>query len=57
LLAAVPVAPASVVASLRAGGVEVVCVLAPKAFVAVGEWYRDFTPTTDDEVVRLLERT
>jgi putative phosphoribosyl transferase len=54
VLAAVPVAPASTVASLRAGGVEIVCVLAPRSFAAVGEWYRDFAATTDDEVIRLL---
>ncbi len=32
----------------------VVCPLQPVAFRAVGEWYEDFTPTTDDDVVRLL---
>jgi len=32
----------------------VVCLAAPPAFVAVGQWYEDFTPTTEAEVVRLL---
>jgi predicted phosphoribosyltransferase len=31
-----------------------VCPLQPADFVAVGQWYRHFDQTTDDEVVRLL---
>ena len=31
-----------------------VCVAAPDPFYAVGEWYDDFSQTTDDEVVALL---
>lgn len=33
---------------------QVVCVLTPANFAAVGLWYDDFTPTTDDEVRALL---
>ena len=33
---------------------SVVVVATPEPFRAVGEWYDDFTQTTDDEVVRLL---
>ncbi len=33
----------------------VVCARTPDPFVAVGLWYRDFSPTTDDEVRDLLE--
>ena len=33
---------------------EVVCLHTPPGFTAVGEWYADFTQTSDDEVVRLL---
>jgi putative phosphoribosyl transferase len=33
---------------------EVVCVLQPDSFDAVGLWYDDFTQTTDDEVRTLL---
>jgi putative phosphoribosyl transferase len=35
---------------------EVVCLLQPRGFHAVGSYYRDFRQTTDDEVARLLER-
>jgi predicted phosphoribosyltransferase len=33
---------------------EIVCARAPERFSAVGQWYRDFSQTTDDEVRRLL---
>lgn len=33
---------------------EVVCVLIPEPFQSVGEWFLDFTQTTDEEVSELL---
>ena len=36
---------------------EVVCGHRPEYFGAVGEWYQDFTQTTDEEVSELLDRT
>ncbi|MFD6112189.1 phosphoribosyltransferase family protein [Streptomyces yangpuensis] len=51
---AVPVAPPDAVARLREETDEVVCLSAPRAFLAVGEWYRDFSQTSDEEVVSLL---
>lgn len=33
---------------------EVVAVMVPDELHSVGEWFRDFSPTTDDEVRRLL---
>ena len=33
---------------------EVVCVIAPEPFGAVGFWYEDFAQTTDDEIRTLL---
>ena len=35
---------------------EVVCAEMPEPFRAVGQWYDDFSQTTDDEVRELLER-
>jgi putative phosphoribosyl transferase len=35
---------------------EVVCVMSPADFVAVGQWYDEFDQTTDGEVLDLLER-
>jgi predicted phosphoribosyltransferase len=54
LLVAVPVAAAETCARLERSGVEVVCAMTPKPFVAVGQWYRDFTPTGDAEVAALV---
>ena len=34
---------------------EIVCVQVPEDFEGVGQWYEDFTQTTDEEVRRLLE--
>jgi putative phosphoribosyl transferase len=34
---------------------EIVCVRAPQYFAAVGQWYRDFSQTTDEEVRDLLQ--
>ena len=34
---------------------DVVCVAMPERFFGVGAWYRDFTQTSDEEVVELLE--
>ncbi|WP_030760675.1 phosphoribosyltransferase [Streptomyces sp. NRRL F-2664] len=53
---AVPVAPPDAVAWLRTAADEVVCLSSPPAFRAVGEWYRDFAQTSDEEVVSLLAR-
>ncbi|MER7733799.1 phosphoribosyltransferase family protein [Streptomyces erythrochromogenes] len=53
---AVPVAAPDAVARLRGETDEVVCLSAPRAFRAVGEWYRDFSQTPDEEVVTLLAR-
>jgi predicted phosphoribosyltransferase len=33
---------------------EIVCPLTPGGFAAVGEWYLDFSPTSDEEVRELL---
>ena len=53
---AVPVASRAAVASLRDVCDELFCVEVPEPFYAVGEWYRDFSQTTDEQVVDLLRR-
>ncbi|RKR12790.1 phosphoribosyltransferase [Arthrobacter oryzae] len=54
VILAVPVAPADTLANLNEPD-EVVCLATPRQFTAVGYHYRDFSPTDDDEVVRLLD--
>jgi len=53
---ACPVAPPEVIEALAERADEVVCLSAPYGFQAVGTWYRDFTPVTDDEVQEILAR-
>ena len=36
---------------------EVVCLETPESFFAVGQWYVDFSPTTDEEVRELLSNS
>jgi putative phosphoribosyl transferase len=54
IVLAAPVASARSARELRPEVDELVSVAAPESFVAVGQFYDDFTPTSDDEVVRLL---
>lgn len=53
---AVPVAPPSTVAALASHADEVICLLQPDPFFAVGSHYEDFTQVDDDEVVAILRR-
>lgn len=55
VVVAVPVAPASVLSQLTEAD-EVVCVLSPARFRAVGVHYQDFSQTSEDEVLALLSR-
>ncbi len=56
LVVAVPVAPQAAIDALAPRVDEVVALVVPAHFGAVGEWYDDFRPTTDEEVVALLRR-
>ncbi|MDI3388446.1 phosphoribosyltransferase family protein [Streptomyces sp. B-S-A8] len=53
---AVPTAPADTAERMRQVADEVVCLSAPHLFGSVGEWYRDFSQTSDEEVIALLSR-
>jgi len=55
IVVAVPVASPTTVERLRAAADEVVCPLTPSHFMAVGQWYEDFTQTQDEEVGELLQ--
>ena len=54
IVVAVPVGAASTCGELGREADEVVCLRTPEPFIAVGLWYRDFTPTSDNEVRALL---
>lgn len=53
---AVPVAPPQALPDLAEVTDEVVAPLTPTPFEAVGRWYQDFRPTSDEEVRALLEK-
>jgi putative phosphoribosyl transferase len=54
IVVAVPVAPPDVCKELKDEVDEVVCLLTPEWLYAIGLWYEDFSPTTDEEVRHLL---
>jgi predicted phosphoribosyltransferase len=56
LVLAVPVAPPETLRQFDALADEVVCLMTPEPFYAVGAFYRDFKQTSDEEVIDLLSR-
>jgi predicted phosphoribosyltransferase len=56
IVVAVPVAAQPVVAEFQREGSQVVCLWTPMDLNAVGQWYDDFSQTTDAEVCDLLAR-
>jgi len=55
VVVAVPVGSAQACADLEQVADDVVCARVPRYFRAVGQWYVDFSETSDAEVTRLLE--
>lgn len=56
IVVAVPVSPVETIETLNRLADEVVCLITPTPFNAVGEWYADFSQTSDDEVCHLLSQ-
>lgn len=57
IVVAAPVCASETVPKVEAKADAVVFLDTPADFRAVGYWYEDFTPTSDDEVRRLLKRS
>jgi putative phosphoribosyl transferase len=55
IVVAVPVAPAQTIMVLRREVDAVICLETPEPFMAIGQWYRDFTQVSDSEVKTLLD--
>jgi putative phosphoribosyl transferase len=55
VICAVPVAPPDAIQRLQTLIDQVVCVLQPWSFQAIGEFYKDFRQVEDDEARRLLK--
>jgi putative phosphoribosyl transferase len=56
LTIAVPVAPRDVLRSLKPLADDIVCLVSPEPFLAVGQVYKDFAQTRDEEVIALLQQ-
>jgi putative phosphoribosyl transferase len=56
VVVALPVASTEAYELLRKEADEVICMGTPMSFYAVGQWYQEFTQTTDEEVADLLAR-
>jgi putative phosphoribosyl transferase len=56
VIVAVPVGAADAAASLRHDADEVICLHTPAPFVAIGDWYQDFSQVADVEVPGLLDQ-
>ncbi len=54
LIVAVPVAPPNRLEKVRRWCDDLICLLSPGSFWAIGEFYEDFTQVADDEVIKLL---
>lgn len=54
LICAVPVAPPDTLAKVEPYADEMVCLSAPEAFYAVGQFYQNFQQVSDDDVIALL---
>ncbi len=56
IVVAVPVSAAETCLEISRAVDEAVCLRTPRNFSAVGLWYADFSQTTDEEVLQLLEQ-
>lgn len=54
IVVAAPVVAATAYSDMQGAADEVAVVLVPEYFCAVGQWYEDFSQTTDEEVSELL---
>lgn len=56
VIVAVPVAAPDTCETFRSEVDHVVCAKTPEPFFGVGMWYENFSQTTDEEVIELLEK-
>jgi putative phosphoribosyl transferase len=56
IVGAVPVAAPATCAEFESEVDHVICAVTPEPFWAVGQWYRDFSQTSDEEVRNLLRQ-
>jgi len=56
IIVAIPVASPQSVEELKEITDEVICLYAPAYFAAVGQFYTEFSQTSDDEVIEILKK-
>jgi len=56
IIVAVPVSASQTCDEYRMGVDEIICAKTPEPFLGVGQWYENFSQTTDEEVRRLLAK-
>jgi putative phosphoribosyl transferase len=56
IIVAVPVSAPQTCDEYRMGVDEIICATTPEPFFGVGQWYQDFSQTTDEEVRDLLQK-
>jgi len=56
VIVAVPISARDTFNKFKAEVDDIVAVALPDDFSSVGQWYQNFSQTTDDEVAELLER-
>jgi predicted phosphoribosyltransferase len=56
IVVAVPVAPRETVEDMSMQVDEVICPLIPEWMMSIGYWYLDFSQTSDEEVIDLMQR-
>ena len=56
IVVAVPTAAPQTCSEIADEVDEIICAATPETFYAVGQWYQEFSQTTDDEVRELLAR-
>jgi predicted phosphoribosyltransferase len=56
LIVAVPVCPTERVAAIRRRCDDLVCLLCPEDFSSIGQFYENFHPVSDQEVLELLRQ-
>ncbi len=57
VIVGVPVGSAEACQAMARVADDTICAFVPPAFSAVGQWYRDFSETSDEEVRELLKAT
>lgn len=56
VVVAIPVGPPTTIDELKKQADNVVCLYTPEYFSAIGQFYDDFTQTSDEEVIELIKK-